>query len=392
MPANVVRTRYVYNSGVEKRALFVDEEDYKVFIGYLSDYLSSLNNVSATKTTFTVRGKTYSGTPHQTKNFYGRINLLAYNLTPQSFNLVLRELEPGAIEKFLRSLSTRYSIYFNKRHARTGSLFAGPYKSVDVIGENELKNLASTLHAIPNTWSSYFDYKGLKNTSWVLKDENLSPPATPISPEPKPVPEVVFPEKEDLTNIDQNKSESIIKAFEPPANTKASQPLRLPEIGMALVIFVILTFLSIKNINNSQAQELAQINSSPRPAVLAEETVSSPEPTAIPELVTVPLETQTTPTPSPKASVSPSPIPLEHNIAKGSLSNQSISFIIPEGSDGINVRESPTLSAKMIYTAKANDKFELISQTTGWYEIKITASVSGFVTDKVQAIITEIKK
>jgi hypothetical protein len=51
----------------------------------------------------------------------------------------VKEITPGAIEKFIRALSTRYAIYFNKRHKRTGPLFKGPYISLQIKDPSKKK-------------------------------------------------------------------------------------------------------------------------------------------------------------------------------------------------------------------------------------------------------------
>ena len=136
MPAqNLQRTKeigiysHIYNKGVEKRILFNDEEDYAVFLNFLKDYLSALKDPDSLKKDFKVNGRTFQGTPHQPKNYFNQVELLAYSLMPDHFHLILHQKTRGSLESFIRSLCTRYSIYYNKKYQRTGSLFEGPYKS-----------------------------------------------------------------------------------------------------------------------------------------------------------------------------------------------------------------------------------------------------------------------
>src|SRR3990167_10261433 len=121
---------HIYNKGIENRAIFNDKQDFHVFVGFLEEYLSTPKDAEATKTVFQVHGKTFKGTPHQPKNYFNKIELIAYSLMPSHFHLLVNLKQKDALQGFIRSLCTRYSMYFNKKHQRTGSLFQGPYKSI----------------------------------------------------------------------------------------------------------------------------------------------------------------------------------------------------------------------------------------------------------------------
>ena len=78
----------------------------------------------------------------------------------------------------MRSLGTRYSVYFNKRYERSGSLFQGIYKAVMITNENYLLHLSRYIHLNPfelkinleDAYSSYGDYIGLRTTTWIQTD------------------------------------------------------------------------------------------------------------------------------------------------------------------------------------------------------------------------------
>src|SRR3989344_2821447 len=129
---------HVYNKGIEDRIIFADDADYQVFLGYLEDYLSPPKAPESTKKDFTVNGRVFRGVPHQPKNYFKKVELVAYSLKPDHFHLLLREITQKSLQAFIRSLATRYSMYFNKKYKRTGTLFAGPYKSVIVGNETSL--------------------------------------------------------------------------------------------------------------------------------------------------------------------------------------------------------------------------------------------------------------
>src|SRR3972149_7162402 len=176
---------HIFNNGVENTNIFASLEDFQVFVKFLQEYLISPPDPEQLKTTFSVKGKVYKGIPHLPKNFFNKVELNAFSLSPHHFHLVVNEKIPGSLEKLVRSLCTRYAIYFNKKHGRRGSLFLGPYKSIKIKNSIELLYLSRYLHhellkkntdgpLAENTFSSYPEYLGLRNTPWVNPSTALS--------------------------------------------------------------------------------------------------------------------------------------------------------------------------------------------------------------------------
>lgn len=176
---------HIYNRGVEKRNIFEDEQDYKVFLNYLKESLSSPPNLSKTVPKIVnVQGRTFTfkAFPHLPKNFLNEIELLAFCLMPNHFHLLIRQNDKDSIKKFMQSLLTRYSLYFNKKYQRVGSLFQGKYKAVIVKDESYILHLSRYIHLNPseytqdliNTYSSYAYYLGIRKASWVKPNFILS--------------------------------------------------------------------------------------------------------------------------------------------------------------------------------------------------------------------------
>src|SRR3989344_6029163 len=132
---------HVFNKGVENRVIFTEPQDYEIFLGYLRDYLSMPSDPESKKKDFTVNGRTFRGTPHQPKNYFQKVELVAYCLMPNHFHLLLHQQTKASTERFIRSLCTRYSMYFNKKYKRMGALFEGPYKSVHIKVQLQLLHL-----------------------------------------------------------------------------------------------------------------------------------------------------------------------------------------------------------------------------------------------------------
>ncbi len=173
---------HIYNRGVEKRTIFEDEQDYKVFLRYIKEGLSPKPNPEELKKSFTLKGSSFQGVPHTHKNYYKKVKLLVYCLMPNHFHFIIKQIQKGSMEGFMRSLATRYSMYFNKKYNRVGHLFQGIYKASMITNDSYLLHLSRYIHLNPlehtkdlyNAYSSYGEYLGLRRTKWISTIEILS--------------------------------------------------------------------------------------------------------------------------------------------------------------------------------------------------------------------------
>lgn len=161
---NSIKTYYenafyhVYNRGVEKRDIFLNRDDHLAFFHLLKTALS------------TEQGGTLPR--NRRKKFHDKIDLMAYCLMPNHYHLLLRQKTISGLTEFIRSLSTSYSMYFNKKYRRVGSLFQGVFKATDIREESYLLWVSRYIHRNPPnfqtyTYSSYDDYLGNRKTDWL---------------------------------------------------------------------------------------------------------------------------------------------------------------------------------------------------------------------------------
>jgi len=119
-------------------------------------------------------------------NFSDVMSLVAYCLMPNHFHFLIKQKTDTAIDSFMRSLGTRYTMYFNKKYKRVGPLYQGVYKAVLVNTDEQLLQLSRYIHRNPRIIasqgetlqgydqpSSLFDYLGKRNTSWVHPEDIL---------------------------------------------------------------------------------------------------------------------------------------------------------------------------------------------------------------------------
>ena len=110
---------HLYNRGVEKRKIFQDEQDYAVFLSYLKIYLlpKDENNLKKLLLNSDLDYRERDNTLRllNLNNFTDEITLLAYCLMPNHFHLLLKQKSENSIDVFMRSLCTRYTMFFNKK-------------------------------------------------------------------------------------------------------------------------------------------------------------------------------------------------------------------------------------------------------------------------------------
>lgn len=176
---------HLYNRGVEKRLVFLDNQDYSVFLSYLKDYLLP-KNIKELSDKLTNPNTSYKEKDKIIKllrmnNFSAEITLLAYCLMPNHFHFLIKQKNTQSIDKFMNSFGTRYTMYFNRKYKRVGSLWQAVYKAVLVKTDEQLLHLTRYIHkqALDKLGketqpSSYLDYLKKRKTEWVHPEEILS--------------------------------------------------------------------------------------------------------------------------------------------------------------------------------------------------------------------------
>jgi len=103
----------------------------------------------------------------------------AFCLMPNHFHLLLHQAEDEtAVSKAMQSLGTTYSMYFNRKHQRRGSIFESVFKASPILSDVYLQHITRYIHLNPKgypTWehSSYQDFIGTNSNHWVAKHEIL---------------------------------------------------------------------------------------------------------------------------------------------------------------------------------------------------------------------------
>lgn len=160
---------HVYNRGVERRKVFLDVEDYRTFINRLEQLLSDPKKLTIQQT----RGRRGGD---RLQSYHGQIELLAYCLMPNHFHMLVHQIQQDALPKFMSSLMTSYSMYFNRKYDRVGSLFQGRYKGSLINEDAYYMHITRYIHLNPidiskpydsYPYSSYANYVADSGPEWL---------------------------------------------------------------------------------------------------------------------------------------------------------------------------------------------------------------------------------
>src|SRR3989344_7443988 len=183
---------HVVNRGVDKRNIFMDEDDYTRAIHNIFEFNDQ--NPTLNSGYLFSKAKFDISNHIDLRNQYDKnprkllVEILAFCLMPNHVHFLLRPRIEKGVTTFMRKFGAGYANYFNQKYQRSGALFQGRYKSVLVNKEQHLLHLPFYIHLNPldlkepqwrnreitsskaamnhlnsYRWSSYLDYIGVKN-------------------------------------------------------------------------------------------------------------------------------------------------------------------------------------------------------------------------------------
>lgn len=158
---------HVYNRGVAKQPVFMDSADKANFMAIIERHLNPDNH--------SVKS---DGLPY--RKFNDNVELVSYCLMGNHFHLlVYLKNEATTFGIFMQSVLTAYTMYFNKRHGRVGTLFQGVFKASRILNDTYLLHITRYIHMNPRTYRTYYysslrEYLGKRETTWLSHSRVLS--------------------------------------------------------------------------------------------------------------------------------------------------------------------------------------------------------------------------
>ncbi len=126
---------HIYNRGIDRRVIFEDSQDFFKFLQII-DLFNQENSLGG------VPQYKYSKKIKNGGKASMLVEVVAFCLLPNHFHFILRQNIEGGISKFMQKIGTGYTMYFNKKNKRNGSLFQGKFKAKH-IGTQEYLNRLS---------------------------------------------------------------------------------------------------------------------------------------------------------------------------------------------------------------------------------------------------------
>jgi putative transposase len=142
---------HIYNRGVDKRSIFNEDRDRWRFLQILGLFNSDKSEYDR----LWGMEKRGEGANMKTLKEYLKdredkslVKVMADCLMNNHYHLILEEVTEGGISKFMQKIGTGYTMYFNKKYKRSGSLFQGNYKSIRVDKDLYLQYLLIYINLI----------------------------------------------------------------------------------------------------------------------------------------------------------------------------------------------------------------------------------------------------
>ncbi len=180
---------HLIGRGVEKRDIVLDEEDR---VRFMHD-LYVFNDANPTLN-FILPGRHDSVRPRKLL-----VDIHIFCLMNNHYHLLVTERVEGGIALFMKKLNMGYAKYFNEKYERSGSLWQGKYRKVQIVRDahflyvpfyihlnpldyvmpewrkGEVKDVHGALEELgAYRWSSYLDYTGKHNFPSITRRDILS--------------------------------------------------------------------------------------------------------------------------------------------------------------------------------------------------------------------------
>lgn len=160
---------HIYNRGAGKQAIFLSPDDYVFMLGLFKKHLSEEEVVDRF-------GRT-------APNYKDKVELVAYCLMPNHYHLLVYLKEVDGVERLMRSIMTTYSMYFNRKYERSGTLFQGPFKASRITNEAYFWHISRYIHLNPldigdgnyrtYPYSSIGYFDGNKHADWLHEERQV---------------------------------------------------------------------------------------------------------------------------------------------------------------------------------------------------------------------------
>lgn len=162
---------HIYNRGVDKRKIFLGRNDYERFL--ISMYFLNTKENDLISKWLDFKKFNPKVEPWEFKKIKSEdklVELNCYCLNDNHYHFIMKQLRDRGVEIFMHKLGTSYTMYFNKKYDRSGSLLQGRFKSAYIDSNDRLLYLS----AYVNKNHSIHGYKEGDNWQYSSLNEYLN--------------------------------------------------------------------------------------------------------------------------------------------------------------------------------------------------------------------------
>lgn len=151
---------HIYNRGINKQPVFLDNGDNRIFLSLFDRYLNS--NTSQVDS----QGNRY-------ECYAPNVELQCYCLMGNHYHLLFHVGEDAdELSNLMKAISTSYTSYANRKYKRVGSLFQCRFKSSEIQSDEHLMDISRYIHLNPRQplnyeFSSIKSFLGNHCESWL---------------------------------------------------------------------------------------------------------------------------------------------------------------------------------------------------------------------------------
>lgn len=171
---------HVLNRGVAKQPIFIQNRDYLRALDLLNYYRFENPGLRFSHFGQLSQSLKNSFWNNLEKTSHPLVEIINYCLMPNHFHLLLKQLRENGISKFMANFQNSYARFLNTKYKRVGPLFQSIFKAVRIESNNQLLHVNRYIHLNPSSsylvkinklseypWSSFPDYLGIKQTTFV---------------------------------------------------------------------------------------------------------------------------------------------------------------------------------------------------------------------------------
>ena len=149
---------HVYNRGVDKRPVFKSRYDVERFLQCMNEFNTKDPIGSLYENSFAKKSQIISNKP--------LLAFVAYCLNPNHYHFLVTPLIEKGIETFMHRLGTGYTMFFNEKYKRSGSLFQGRFKASHVNSNEYLLHVSAYINLNDKTHQLGGSTSKLVRSSW----------------------------------------------------------------------------------------------------------------------------------------------------------------------------------------------------------------------------------